>query len=86
MSSIPKNLDMGIWFNDGELIWLPKEFYPTRNDAKRFAVGEAGYDWIDVRVRTRWAKETEPVGIQFDKWYGPAEKDEPGAFEVWEVR
>lgn len=77
---------MGVWFHDAELIWLPKEFCPTRNDAKRFALAECDSDWIDVRVRTVWVKEIphEFWTDEFDYWR--VEKDAPGAFECWEIK
>lgn len=77
-------LDMGIWSEDGT-VWLPKQLFPTRNDAKRFAVAEMDHCWIDVRVRTKWMKHA-PTSPLDDYGYHFAEPGEPGAFECWEVR
>lgn len=83
--TLPRYLDMGIWWNDGEKIWLPKEFCPTRNDAKRFAVAECYSDWIGVRVRTVWVEEV-PHELWSDEFtYRRVEKNTPGAFECWEI-
>lgn len=77
-------LDMGIWSEDG-IVWLPKRLFPTRNDAKRFAVAEMEHHWIDVRVRTKWMKHA-PVSPLDDYGYHLAEPGEEGAFECWEIR
>lgn len=80
---------MGIWSGDG-VVWLPKEHFPTRNDAKRFAVAEDIYDsWIDVRCRTEWMKpdadhEDSPFD-EFESYYTGALPGEEGAFECWRL-
>lgn len=76
---------MGIWWNDGEKVWLPKAFYATRNDAKRFAVAECYSHWIDVRVRTVWVLEV-PDELWPDEFlYRRSDKNTPGVFECWEI-
>lgn len=86
-TEVPKSLDMGVWVHDGEIVWMPKAFRPTRNDAKRFAQAEMEiYDWIDIRVSTCWIKEKRGTGgFHFEAWYVLAEKGEPGAIECWRI-
>lgn len=78
-------LDMGIWSDDGT-VWLPKRLYPTRNDAKRFAVAEMFHTWIETRVRTRWMRDRagEP-GVEADYSFWLCSPDDEGAFECWEI-
>ena len=83
--TLPRYLDMGIWWNDGERIWLPKEFCPTRNDAKRFAVRECYSDWILVRVRTVWVKEIPHEVFADESHYERSDRHDPDAFECWEI-
>lgn len=80
---IPDHLDMGIWADDGETIWLPKELYPTRNKAKMFAVNECGVFYSDIRVRSQWMcfLPSEPPEIAFVR----CTADDPEAFECWEI-
>lgn len=80
----PADVDMGIWADDGR-IWLPKQLYTTRNDAKQFAVEEAGATWIDVRVRSRWMKYA-PTSAFDDTPYFVTEDRDPEGFECWEIR
>jgi len=72
---------MGIWSDDG-IVWLPKQNFPTRNDAKRFAVNEMGHAWVEVRVRTCWMK---PDPESSEGLYARSGQGEAGAFECWEV-
>lgn len=84
-SNVPHDLDMGIWSSDGDRVWLPKALFPTRNDAKRFAVENCEASWIDVRVRTRWMVSA-PHGPLDDFPYHLTDADDEGAFECWEIR
>lgn len=77
-------LDMGIWSDDG-IVWLPKELFPTRNDAKRFAVAEMDHEWIEVRVRTKWMKRVRLSLLDEYGYYLLASPGEEGAFECWEI-
>ena len=83
--AVPQRLDMGIWWNDGEKIWMPKVFRQSRNDAKRFAVAECYSDWIAIRVRTVWIKEIADPLWPNEYSYRRADKTEEGAIECWEI-
>lgn len=85
VQALPDRLNMGIWWNDGERIWLPKEFCSTRNDAKRFALAECMSEWVDVRVRTVWVRELPDRFWDGEFDYIRAERGEEGAFECWEI-
>lgn len=78
---------MGIWWNDGERIWLPKEFCETRNDAKRFAVAECYSEWINIRVRTVWIVETpDPLWAGEYHYRRASHLDPPtNTIECWEI-
>jgi hypothetical protein len=87
--SIEPYLDMGIWSGDG-IVWLPKQFFPTRNDAKRFALNEDIYDyWTEIRCRTEWMKRDRSHDAssydEFESYYVRAEPGEDGAFECWRL-
>jgi hypothetical protein len=79
-----EDLKMGIWSEDGDRVWLPKELFPTRSDAKRFAVMYCEATWIDVRVRTRWMAYA-PHSAFDDYPYHLTDKDDEGAFACWEI-
>ena len=76
-------LDMGIWSDDGT-VWLPKELYPKRTEAKMFAVEHLSHSYIDVRVRSRWMR-CEPNPEIEDMPYEVSSPDAEGAFECWEI-
>ena len=80
----PANLDMGIWSDDNSLVWLPKELYPARNDAKRFAVAELEAVWVEIRVRTAWMCPDE--AFLHEGLYVKCLPDHPEAIECWEIR
>ena len=73
---------MGIWSDDGT-VWLPKALYPTRTEAKMFAVENCSATYIDVRVRSRFMRYevTAPSELAYEMCAPNA----PDAFECWEV-
>ncbi len=85
MSVVPENLDMGIWSDDNTLVWLPKAIYPSRNDAKRFAVQELEHTWIEVRVRTVWMCPDEDF-MREGRYVKCLPDLNPDAIECWEIR
>ena len=88
--------EMGVWCDDDETIWLPREHYPKRSQAIRWAVDQWTCDWLDVRCLSRWMRYTPRVvgpfdldgftdpGYTEDLWSECA-KDEPNAFRVWRL-
>ncbi len=84
--------EMGVWAEDGELVWLPRSRYPKRIDAIRWAMSEWQCDFLSVRALARWAR-WQPftaraldgsVAWSEDEWWECA-KDAPGAFQVWRL-
>lgn len=83
---------MGVWAEDGELVWLPRSVYPTRYDAVRWAMGEWTCEFLSVRALARWMRYKPYVARNLDgsvawredQWY-ECEKDAPGAFRVWRL-
>jgi len=67
--------------------WLAKEHY-TRSQAKQWAVGELGIEWIDVRVSTTYIRGLFPEEIaEGCEWGGMGvPKDHQCAVAFWEVR
>lgn len=76
---------MGIWWKDGERIWMPKVFRPTRNDAKYFAVAECYSEWINIRVRTVWIKEVPDQFWPNEYSYIRVDSNDKDAIECWEI-
>jgi hypothetical protein len=82
---------MGVWSEDGE-VWLPREHYPKRSDAIRWAVDQWVCRWIDVRCLSRWMRYEPLLARNFDgevvweedRWFECA-RDFPGAFPVWRL-
>lgn len=87
MTTLPDHLDMGIWSEGGDIVWMPKQFYPERNRVKQWAVANDIVDhYIDVRVRTVWmhTRRGELDGLMGD-FYIKCPKDTEGSFECWEI-
>ena len=76
---------MGIWAEDGTTVWLPRDLYPSRNQAKLFAVEHCEAVYIDVRVRARHMAISPGVDWMVDDWWVECERDTPGAMPVWRV-
>lgn len=88
---------MGVWSEYDETIWLPREHYPTRWDAIKFAMQEWGTHHLpDVRCLSRymrydphvvepfeWDGRKDP-GYTEDLWIECSGNDE-GAFRVWRL-
>lgn len=83
---------MGIWTDSGDVVWLPRSFYPKRNDAIKWGMEQFGCGFLDIRCHARWMRY-EPfvarkldgsVAWQKDEWYECSEAD-PGAFKVWKL-
>lgn len=87
---------MGVWDEDADTIWLPREHYPKRIDAIRFAMEQWYCALPDVRCRSRWMRYqprvvagytldgyTDP-GYSEDQWW-ECEKNDPNAFQVWRL-
>lgn len=82
--SLPEHLDMGIWFDGGDIVWMPKQFYPERTRVKQWAVANDVVDhYIDVRARTVWMR-AEADGLMSEH-YVKCPKGTEGAFECWEI-
>jgi hypothetical protein len=79
----------GWWSDDDETIWLPRERYPTRNDARKFydnQCGPFGSDYICIRVLSRHVRQgTDPdLLAEYDGQYVvECDKTEDGAIPVW---
>jgi len=71
---------MGFGWDDGP-VWLPKHYYPTRNDARTWLANFIGVPWIEVSVLSRWAVH-DPQPHE-SEWWAECPKDTPGAFPVW---
>ena len=76
-------LDMGIWEDGGTTVWLPRKLWPTRVDAKRFALLELDHHWVDTRLRLVMMRATDDQAREV--FYERCGRDDPGAFECWEL-
>lgn len=83
---------MGVWADEGERVWLPKEHHPTRTDARRFAMSEMECGFMEVKVLSRWMRYAPYVAtdegrqpIWLDDLWTECSKDEPNAFPVWRI-
>lgn len=83
--------EMGIWANDGEIVWLTRELYPTRTSARQFAMREMETDFLGVRVLARYMRYAPIIAgtpeepIWWDDWWIECEKDTEHAFPVWRL-
>jgi len=65
--------------------WLMKGNM-TRNQAKLWAVGEFGCDYIEVRCKTVWLRGLTVAEQAYSDWGGiGCDKNSPGAVAFWEV-
>ena len=83
---------MGVWSDGGDVVWLPREHYPTRMEAIRWAMREWAVTLPEVRCRSRWLRYEPHVARNADGSVAWAEdywiecaKDEPGAFPGWRL-
>lgn len=77
--------EMGI-HNDCGDVWIAREHYPTRADARRWYMDFAGCHFLDARVLSRWMRWTpdDPGAAEYDgEYWTECGSDEPGAFRVW---
>jgi hypothetical protein len=76
---------MGVWEDDGGRVWLPKEYYPTQADARRFMMEYCDTTYIEPRVLSRHMKYQPRVeGIFIEDWWVVCDADDEAAFPVWE--
>lgn len=82
---------MGVWAEEGDTVWLPREHYPKRSSAIAWAVAGWGVAWPEVRCLSRHMRYTPEVhlypdgsGWSDDLW-SECDRNEPGAFPVWRL-
>jgi hypothetical protein len=84
--------EMGVWNEDGDLVWLPRSLYPKRIDAILWTMRQWGCSFGEVRCLSRWMRY-EPhvarngdgsIAWQEDRWW-ECPKDAPGAFRAWKL-
>jgi hypothetical protein len=82
---------MGVWAEDGAVVWLPRSLYPKRIEAIRWAMHEWGVTLPEVSCLSRWMRY-EPLmvddfspGWTDDNWFSECDKDQPGACRVWRL-
>lgn len=82
---------MGVWSDDGDPVWLPREHYPTRTEARYFAMRELDAMFMEVKVLSRWMRYdphiagTREEPLWWDDLWVECDRSEPNAFPVWRV-
>lgn len=84
--------EMGVWAEDGELIWLALAHYPKRIDAIQWAMKEWTCSLPEVRCRKRFLTYDPFTAYNLDgsvAWtedgWRECEKDAAGAFPAWRL-
>jgi hypothetical protein len=73
---------MGIHSDDDGTIWLAREHYPTRQDARRWFMDFTDCAFLEARVTVDWMRFQPRDWEEF--WVG-CKPDDPGAFKCWRL-
>lgn len=82
MSVIHLPDEMGIHDDMDGTIWLARQHYPLRQDARRWFMDFTGCTFLEARVTVDWMR-FQP--LDWEELWVRCKPEDPGAFKCWRL-